>query len=91
MASGLANSANKEPQPSRIAALLLKNGAADLLPSYISFTPSTNAFSLAAARRMAELAQGLGFDLANALARHLEALPNLFQRVLEPSPGRNAS
>ena len=37
---------------------------------------------LAAARWMPELAQGLGFDLANALARHLEALPNLFQRVL---------
>jgi hypothetical protein len=35
----------------------------------------------AAARRMAQLAQRLGFDLANALARDLEALSNFFQRV----------
>ncbi len=31
---------------------------------------------------MAELAQGLGFDLADALAGDLEALADLFQRVL---------
>jgi len=31
---------------------------------------------------VAELAQRLGFDLPNAFSRHLEALPNLFERVL---------
>ena len=31
---------------------------------------------------MAELAQGLGFDLADALARNLEALADLFESVL---------
>src|SRR5437879_4963609 len=34
------------------------------------------------ARRMTELAQGLGLDLSNPLARDGEVLPDLFQRVL---------
>ena len=38
-------------------------------------------FEFARARGVAELAQGLGFDLADALAGDLEALPDLFQRV----------
>src|SRR5207249_6967511 len=36
----------------------------------------------AAARRMAELAQRFGLDLANALARHGKALAHLFERML---------
>src|SRR5262249_55470446 len=32
--------------------------------------------------RMLELAQRLGLDLADALARHRELLPDLFQRVV---------
>jgi hypothetical protein len=37
---------------------------------------------LAAAAGMAQLAQRLGFDLPDALARDLEALAHFFQRVL---------
>src|SRR5918999_3588696 len=36
----------------------------------------------ARAARVLELAQRLGFDLANALARHRELLADLFQRVV---------
>ena len=36
---------------------------------------------LLASRRMAELAQRLGFDLADALARHIEFLADLFERM----------
>jgi len=35
-----------------------------------------------AAARMAELAQRLGFDLPDALARHGEVLPHFFERML---------
>src|SRR5205814_8278675 len=35
-----------------------------------------------APRRMAQLAQRLGLDLAYALARHIELLADLFQRVV---------
>ena len=37
---------------------------------------------LARARRMAQLAQRLGFDLANAFAGYCEGLADLLQRVL---------
>ena len=37
---------------------------------------------LPAPARMPQLAQRLRLDLPDALARHLEALPHLFQRVL---------
>src|ERR1700691_3268027 len=39
-------------------------------------------FQLAAAAGMTQLAQRLGFDLADALAGYLEALADFFQRVL---------
>src|SRR5262245_587098 len=35
-----------------------------------------------AAQRVAQLAEGLGLDLTDALPRHREALADLFQRVL---------
>src|SRR5580704_4447418 len=41
---------------------------------------------LAAARRMPELAQRLGFDLTDALAGDGEALADLFERVLAAVP-----
>src|SRR5215472_9855028 len=40
------------------------------------------ALQLLATAWVAELAQGFRFDLANALASHLEILPDLFQRVV---------
>ena len=39
-------------------------------------------FELARARRLAQLAQGLCFDLANALAGDVEFLADLFERML---------
>jgi hypothetical protein len=50
--------------------------------NYASLTPSTKAFSLRRAAGVTQLAQRLGFDLADALAGDLEALADLFQRVL---------
>src|SRR5262245_36888356 len=47
---------------------------------------------IAATQRVAQLPERLGLDLADALARHLEALADLFERVLalfadaEPEP-----
>jgi len=38
--------------------------------------------SACAARRVAQLAEGFGFDVADALAGDLEALADLFRRVL---------
>src|SRR5471030_583720 len=40
------------------------------------------AFQLVRARRMTQLAQGLRFDLADTLARDVELLADLFQRVV---------
>ena len=37
-----------------------------------------------AAGRMAQLAQGFGFDLADALARNVKVLSHLFQRMVLP-------
>ena len=45
-------------------------------------TPSTKALSLRLRLGVTELAQGLGFDLADALAGDLEALADFFQGVL---------
>src|SRR5438105_1070658 len=39
-------------------------------------------FEQARARRVAQLAQGLGLYLPDALARHVEVLADLFERVL---------
>src|SRR5205823_3805534 len=47
-------------------------------------------FEVAPAQRMTQLAEGLGLDLPNPLARDGEALAHLFQRVLaflaDPKP-----
>ena len=42
------------------------------------------ALEMATAARMAELAQGLGLDLPDALASDLEVLAHLFERVIRP-------
>src|SRR5271167_4615332 len=47
------------------------------LPSVIQEAPQ-----LSAAARVLELAQGLGLDLADALAGHRELLADLFERVV---------
>lgn len=53
------------------------------LPLHLHFFHTVDErLQLAAARRMPQLAQCLRFDLPNALARNLEALSYLFQRVL---------
>ena len=48
----------------------------------MSLTPSTKALSLRLRDGVTQLAQGLGFDLADALAGDLEGLADLFERVL---------
>src|SRR4051794_12193259 len=45
-------------------------------------TVAKEAAQLAATARVLELAQRLGFDLADALACHVELLADLFQRVV---------
>jgi len=47
----------------------------------MSFTPSTKA-SVCASAKVTQLAEGLGFDLADAFAGDLEALADFFQGVL---------
>src|SRR5438128_5793763 len=60
------------------AALPLSYGPAG--SSYAVRTPRSSGASSSAT--VSELAQGLGLDLADALARDGEVLPDLFQRVL---------
>ena len=43
-----------------------------------------------AARRMAELADRLGFDLAHALARHIEDTADFLERPRVPGPDAEA-
>src|SRR5688500_17845190 len=52
------------------------------LPDWVSRSPFEKSPQLPATRRMSQLAQRLGFDLTDALARDGEILADLFQRVL---------
>src|SRR6266567_835890 len=56
------------------------------IPAFAAMTDSAFAFQEASellrARRMAELAQRLRLDLADALARDVELLADLFERVV---------
>ncbi len=74
----------KEPQHSMATALYFYSAGRGR--NYISRLHLLDAFDeglqLAAAAGVAQLAQRLGFDLADALARDLEALAYFFQRVL---------
>ena len=61
---------------------LYSAGAAITFPALHLFNAFDEGFQLAAAAGVAELAESLGFDLPDALARDLEALADFFQRVL---------
>src|SRR6185312_2770042 len=69
VASGWAGAKGAAPPTQRSA----KRGA---------FSPLHEGLEALRSRRVAQLAQRLGLDLADALARHLEVLPHLFQRVV---------
>jgi len=67
---------NKKPQPlARLRPLFLTGCGLQFLYA------STKAFSLRE-REVTQLAEGLGFDLADAFAGDLEALADFFQGVL---------